>query len=210
MKIKWRNFAQNSQGMHILIIDNYDSFVYNVVQMVRRVEGVTVDVMRNDDERLRNLAGYDGIIISPGPDLPEAAGLLMEVIEKYHTAVPMLGICLGFQALAQYFGAKLVNLQRPLHGHESFLTNVDPADPLYKTIPQPIAVGHYHSWIVEPATLPNCLIPTAYDSDGNLMSFTHRTLPIYGLQYHPESIITPSGPRLLRNFLATIQYKFSI
>jgi anthranilate synthase component 2 len=190
--------------MHVLIIDNYDSFVYNIVQLVRLCEGVTADVMRNDDERLRDLSGYDAIIISPGPDLPAAAGWLMRVIDKYHAAIPMLGICLGFQALAQYFGAKLVNLPYPLHGHESLLTEVDAEDMLYKGIEQPIAVGHYHSWIVDSATLPESLKPTAYDAAGNLMSFTHRSLPLYGLQFHPESIMTPSGLSLIRNFLASI------
>jgi anthranilate synthase component 2 len=190
--------------MRILIIDNYDSFVYNIVQLVRQIDGVSVDIIRNDDDKLKNIAGYDAIIISPGPDVPDAAGLLMKVIEKNHTRVPMLGVCLGFQALAQFFGAKLANLNRPLHGHESHLTQVDDSDVLYKSIPQPITVGHYHSWIVEPGSLPNCLHATAFDDCGNLMSFSHCTLPIYGVQYHPESIITTYGSDIIENFIKSI------
>jgi anthranilate synthase component 2 len=190
--------------MRILIIDNYDSFVYNVVQLVRQIDGTQVDVLRNDDTKLNNIHDYDAIIISPGPNVPKSAGLLMDVIEKYHAAIPMLGICLGFQAIAQFFGAKLINLQKPLHGHESTLVDVDTNDVLYKSIAQPITVGHYHSWIVDNCSLPNCLKATAIDTAGNLMSFSHRTLPIYAVQYHPESIITSAGAAIIKNFLSSI------
>jgi anthranilate synthase component 2 len=190
--------------MRILIIDNYDSFVYNIVQVIHKIDGVQLDVLRNDDERLCNIEHYDVIIISPGPGVPSSAGRLMEVIKRYHTVIPMLGICLGFQAIAQFFGAKLINLQRPLHGHESELTNVDLNDRLYQSIQQPIIVGHYHSWVVDGCTLPACLKATAYDESGNLMSFTHRSLPIYGVQYHPESIITNSGPAIIKNFITFV------
>jgi anthranilate synthase component 2 len=191
--------------MKILIIDNYDSFVYNVVQLVRQIDGVDVDVVRNDDDRLNDLCNYDAIIISPGPDVPHTAGMLMKVIDKYHKAIPMLGICLGFQALAEYFGAKLINLQSPLHGHESTLTKVDNTDVLYKSISEPIVAGHYHSWVVDNNSLPQCLTPTAYDEAGNLMSFTHRALQIYGVQYHPESIITTHGKDIIENFLSHLR-----
>jgi anthranilate synthase component 2 len=191
--------------MHVLIIDNYDSFVYNVVQLVRNIDGVDVDVIRNDDIRLMSADGYDAVIISPGPDLPEAAGLLMDFIAKYHAAVPMLGICLGFQAVAQFFGAGLTNLSCPLHGHESELVDVDNSDILYKSVKHPIAVGHYHSWVVDNATLPECLHATAYDEAGNLMSFTHCSLPIYGVQFHPESIITTQGRTIIENFILSVR-----
>jgi anthranilate synthase component 2 len=192
-------------SMQILIIDNYDSFVYNIVQIVRQIADVQVNVVRNDDDKLKNISGYDAIIISPGPDLPETAGMLMDVIQRYHASIPMLGICLGFQALAQFFGARLRNLPTPLHGHESTLKDVDLNDPLYRNLPQPIVVGHYHSWVVDCATLPTCLIATATDPDGNLMSFRHTTLPLYGVQFHPESIITTSGPTIIANFLASLK-----
>jgi anthranilate synthase component 2 len=191
-------------NMHILIIDNYDSFVYNIVQMVRGIEGTVVDVVRNDVVRPDDAAACDAIIISPGPDVPSAAGRLMDVIDRCHSAVPMLGVCLGFQALAEYFGGSLVNLPAPLHGHESTLVDVDDEDLLYRSVEQPIVVGHYHSWIVDESTLPACLHPTARDADGHLMSFTHRTLPIYGVQYHPESIITPQGRQIIENFVKGI------
>jgi anthranilate synthase component 2 len=191
--------------MQILIIDNYDSFVYNIVQLLRQIDGVEFDVMRNDDNRLNNLDVYDAVIISPGPDVPEAAGSLMDVIRRYNATIPMLGICLGFQALAQYFGAKLINLDTPLHGHESILVDVDCNDVLYKSVEQPISVGHYHSWVVDKATLPECLHPTAYDDAGNLMSFSHRALPIYGVQYHPESIITTQGKAIIENFISSLR-----
>jgi anthranilate synthase component 2 len=190
--------------MHILIIDNYDSFVYNVVQLVRQISDVDVDVLRNDDVRLHDIHGYDAIIISPGPDVPDNAGLLMNVIRKYHSTIPMLGICLGFQALAQFYGAKLLNLSLPLHGHESTLVDIDNDDVLYKSVKQPIAVGHYHSWVVDNETLPDCLRATAYDDASNLMSFSHRSLPIYGVQYHPESIITTQGRAIIENFISSL------
>jgi anthranilate synthase component 2 len=190
--------------MRILIIDNYDSFVYNIVQLIHKIDGVQLDVLRNDDERLCEIEHYDAIIISPGPGVPNSAGRLMEAIKRYHTVIPMLGICLGFQAIAQFFCAKLINLQRPLHGHESELTNVDLNDRLYQSIQQPIIVGHYHSWVVDGGTLPACLKATAYDESENLMSFTHRSLPIYGVQYHPESIITNSGTEIINNFIASV------
>jgi anthranilate synthase component 2 len=193
--------------MKILIIDNYDSFVYNIVQLVREIDGVQVDVVRNTDERLNDVINYDAIVISPGPDVPEAAGLLMNVIEKYYKSVPMLGICLGFQALAQFFGAKLKNLKQPLHGHESALIDVNSNDVLYKSLSNPIIVGHYHSWVVDKNTLPKCLKATAYDDQGNLMSFTHINLPIYGVQYHPESIITKAGKAIIENFITSISKK---
>jgi anthranilate synthase component 2 len=190
--------------MHILIIDNYDSFVYNIVQLVRQIDGTEVDVVRNDDPLLNNISGYDAIIISPGPDVPEAAGMLMDVIRRYHSTIPMLGVCLGFQALAQFFGASLSRLESPLHGHESTLVNVDTSDTLYRDISQPIVVGHYHSWIVDAASLPPSLRPTAYDADGHLMSFSHRSLPINAVQYHPESIITTQGRAIIENFVSSV------
>ena len=192
--------------MRILIIDNYDSFVYNVVQIVRQQCDADVDVLRNDDSRLLDIDGYDAIILSPGPGIPHEAGYLMQVIDKCHYHIPMLGICLGFQAIAQYFGANLVNLPRPLHGHKSVLTEVRSNDTLYRGIKQPIEVGHYHSWIVDSLTLPECLHATAFDDNGNLMSFTHNTLPIYGVQYHPESIITTSGPAIIKNFILQLSH----
>jgi anthranilate synthase component 2 len=189
--------------MRVLIIDNYDSFVYNIVQMVSQTTAADVDVVRNDDPRLMSLTAtdYGAVIISPGPDLPEAAGKLMEFIGRWHASVPMLGVCLGFQAIACFFGAKLLNLATPLHGHESVLTGVDGQDVLYRGIDRPISVGHYHSWVVDESALPQCLHPTAYDADGHLMSFSHLTLPIYGVQYHPESIITTCGRSIIENFL---------
>jgi anthranilate synthase component 2 len=191
--------------MHILIIDNYDSFVYNIVQLVRQIDGTEVDVVRNDDPRLNDISGYDAIIISPGPDVPEAAGMLMDVIRSYHASIPMLGVCLGFQALAQFFGASLSRLESPLHGHESTLVDVDASDALYRNVPQPIVVGHYHSWIVDAGSLPHTLRPTAYDAAGHLMSFSHRSLPIHAVQYHPESIITTQGRAIIENFVRSVE-----
>lgn len=191
--------------MQVLIIDNYDSFVYNIVQLVRQIEEVSVEVVRNDNVNLLTVSGYDAVIISPGPDVPDSAGFLMEFISKYYKVMPMLGICLGYQAIAQYFGAQLVNLGKPLHGHESNLTEIDDKDVLYKSLKEPINVGHYHSWIVDKNTLPDCLHATACDSYGNLMSFTHNTFPIYGVQYHPESIITTQGKELINNFITSIR-----
>ena len=187
--------------MKILIVDNYDSFVYNVAQIARHNHDVTVDVMRNDNILLRKDIEYDAAILSPGPGIPKEAGYLMEFVDRCHERIPILGICLGFQAIAEYFGAKLVNLPHPLHGYKSTLTLMDDNDVLYRDISKPIDVGHYHSWIVDSASLPECLEPTACDEDGNLMSFRHRRLPLYGVQYHPESIITTHGDAIVSNFI---------
>jgi anthranilate synthase component 2 len=190
--------------MQILIVDNHDSFVYNIVELLRQLPSVEPHVMLNDAPELRAIAPgrYDAMVLSPGPDLPEAAGGLMELIERHRSHTPMLGICLGHQALAQHFGAQLVNLDHPLHGHASTLQRVDRSDALYRSIDGPIVVGHYHSWAVDAATLPDCLRPTAFSPEGLLMSMSHSQLPIYGVQYHPESIITSHGRAIVENFLA--------
>jgi anthranilate synthase component 2 len=191
--------------MKILIVDNYDSFVYNIVQCVREttVHGKVpeIEVHHCDAIPFSRLEHFDSVIMSPGPGIPSEAGALMDVIERCWLTHPILGICLGFQAIAEYFGAKLKNLEAPLHGHISPLNIVAPDDKLLHDAPANPVVGRYHSWVVEPSSLPSSLIATSFDEQGNIMSISHESLPIFGLQFHPESFITNFGKNIFQNFL---------
>ncbi len=188
----------------ILVIDNNDSFVYNAVQLLREAEA-RVEVRRSDSLEGVLLSGYDGVLLSPGPGLPsEAEGLMagIDAIEK--AGISVLGICLGHQALAQHFGARLRNMEAPLHGHASRLSIVDRQDPLLRGLPEPSLVGRYHSWVVDPASLPAELSVSSYDEQGNIMSLHHRSRPVYGVQFHPESCISNCGGQIIRNWLDTL------
>lgn len=192
--------------MNILIIDNYDSFVYNIVGLLQRERAaggwdkLEWDVVRNDAIPFDSLDRYDAIILSPGPGVPHEAGALMRlVVEAAH--IPMLGICLGHQAIAQHYGARLCQLAHPRHGHPSVLTDIDSSDPLIGRCGG-VTVGRYHSWTVDESSLPSCLRVTSRDEDGHIMSMRHESLPTFGVQFHPESIITTCGRELLHNFIA--------
>ena len=194
--------------MNILIIDNYDSFVYNIVGLLQGERaaaggvGPEWDVVRNDVIPFGTLDRYDAIILSPGPGVPgEAGGLMRLVAEASH--VPMLGICLGHQAIAQHYGARLCQLAHPRHGHPSVLTDIDPADPLIGRCGdgRGVTVGRYHSWTVDEASLPSCLHVTSRDEECHIMSMRHESLPTFGVQFHPESVITTCGCELLHNFI---------
>ena len=182
---------ENSKIKNILVIDNHDSFVYNLVQILRENEHCQFDIVYN----------YDKILLSPGPGIPAEAGELLTLIEHCKTTHDILGVCLGHQAIAESFGASLQQLPHPKHGHESPLTIVDPTDILYHDLTYPVQVGRYHSWIVNPHTLPPCLRISALDEEGHIMSFYHTTLPIRGVQYHPESIITRQGRKMINNWV---------
>lgn len=194
--------------MLILVIDNHDSFVYNIVGLLRQVRDhgdfpdLEWDVRMNDDVDVQEVERYDAVILSPGPGVPSEAGMMMEIIDRYVRYKPFLGVCLGFQAIAEYFGAALRLLAVPRHGHMSGLCLIDHDDPLvghlHSTAPM---VGRYHSWIVAPESLPSCLVPTSYDEEGNIMSLRHRDLPVFGTQFHPESVISDCGESLLSAFL---------
>ncbi len=190
--------------MKILLLDNYDSFTYNLVQYIKEL-GTDVDVVRNDEVELSEIQHYDAIILSPGPGLPQDSGKLMSVIEKYHDKKPMLGVCLGHQAISSFFGAHLENLENVYHGIASTLVSVNTDDILYQGLEQPIEVGRYHSWVAGKDDFPDALLPTAFTEDNCIMSFRHKELPLYGVQYHPESILTPLGKRILKNFMDSVK-----
>ncbi|MBD5234925.1 MAG: aminodeoxychorismate/anthranilate synthase component II [Barnesiella sp.] len=185
--------------MKILIIDNYDSFTYNIVDALRTL-GTVPDVVRNDRLDLDAIEDYDKIIISPGPGIPSEAGQLPQFLERYATRKPILGICLGHQALGEYFGARLRNLSEVYHGVSSPVEIVAD-DYMFEGIDSGTQVGRYHSWVVDSEGLPESLEVTATSADGAIMAMRHRDYDVRGLQFHPESIMTPQGARMLDNWL---------
>jgi anthranilate synthase component 2 len=187
--------------MKLALIDNYDSFTYNLVHYLESMLEENVDVIPNDDQRLDDLSMYDAMVLSPGPGLPEASGRLMDVIKRYAATQKILGVCLGHQALALHFGAKLENLDQVKHGESTPIHLLEENDQLYQGIKFPMQVGRYHSWVVSKHGLPDCLSVTTVDDFGNIMSFRHKSLNIQAVQYHPESILTPNGKEILRNWL---------
>lgn len=185
--------------MKLLIIDNYDSFTYNIVHAVRSL-GVIPDVRRNDTFELDELEKYDKIIISPGPGIPSEAGLMPEVLKRYAGKKPILGVCLGHQAIGELFGAALRNLPEVYHGICSSIT-VDNSDYMFEGLPERVEVGRYHSWVVDKESLPECLEVTGTSDDGEIMAMRHRVLDVRGVQFHPESILTPHGIKMIKNWL---------
>lgn len=185
--------------MKIVIIDNYDSFTYNLSHLVKET-GAEVTVLRNDRFELSDLAVYDKILLSPGPGIPEEAGLLLEVIRHYAGQKPILGICLGEQAIGEAMGGRLVNLKEVYHGVQTPV-ELTTSDYLFEGLPSRIPVGRYHSWVVDRDSLPDCLEVTSVSEEGYIMALRHRTLDVRGIQFHPESVLTPSGMAILRNWL---------
>jgi len=189
--------------MKIAIIDNYDSFTYNLAHLVR-AEGAEVDVYRNDMFEMPVLEAYDKLILSPGPGIPSEAGNLMDVIRSYAGRKPMLGVCLGEQAIGEVFGGHLENITASsgvFHGVATegrLLGN----DPIFSGLGERIMMGRYHSWVVSKDGFPACLEVTAESEEGHVMALRHREHDIRGIQFHPESVLTPDGPRIIRNWLA--------
>ena len=188
----------------IAVIDNYDSFTYNLVQALGAL-GADVLVFRNDDPSLSDFAalGASGLIISPGPGTPREAGISVALIRKFSDLIPILGVCLGHQAIAEAFGARIVRAGRIMHGKTS-LVDLGKS-PLYEGIRSPASCGRYHSLAVQPDSLPAELEADAMSDDGEIMGLHHASHPTYGVQFHPESILTPCGKRLLRNFLKVVE-----
>lgn len=186
--------------MRISLIDNYDSFTYNLFQILEE-EGATVTVMRNDRFKLADLEAYDKIVLSPGPGIPDEAGLLKPVISRYAATKPILGICLGEQAIGEVFGAQLENLTNVFHGVATPVTICQPADYVFHGLPATIEAGRYHSWVVSRDNLPACLEVTALSDEGQIMALRHRDYDVHGIQFHPESVLTPQGRVIIRNFL---------
>ncbi len=187
--------------MRILVIDNYDSFTYNLVHYVQEYPNCEVDVYRNDAIDFGAVGSYDGIILSPGPGLPSQSGDLLVLIEQYQQQKPILGVCLGQQAIAQAFGGELENLERVYHGEASAIDSIGNKHFLFNGVPDRFVVGRYHSWVVKKDTLPPCLQVNAIDSNGCIMALSHRELDICGVQFHPESILTQEGKRMIFNWL---------
>ena len=186
--------------MKIVIIDNYDSFTYNLSHLVKEL-GAEVTVVRNDQFALPELEAYDKIILSPGPGIPSEAGLLLDVIKTYADKKPILGVCLGHQAIGECFGAQLTNLSEVFHGVATEGTQFG-NDPIFAGLPQRITMGRYHSWVVSKDGLPSCLEITAESDEGQIMALRHKEYDIHGIQFHPESVLTPEGRKIISNFIA--------
>ena len=184
----------------ILVIDNYDSFTYNLVHLLQELDQEYV-VVRNDKFDLSDVEQYDKILLSPGPGIPEEAGLLMDVIRTYAPTKSILGICLGQQAIAEVFGGKLFNLPKPLHGVSSQIIVTDDNEKLFKNYPKDSKIGRYHSWAVDKNSLPVSLKVTAVDENGIIMALSHTEFDVRGVQFHPESVLTDNGKLLIANWL---------
>lgn len=187
--------------MKIVVIDNYDSFTYNLVHYLEALEA-NVTVLRNDEFDMEELAKFDKILLSPGPGIPEDAGLLKEVIRHYGASKNILGVCLGLQAIGEVYGGKLINLEKVFHGRATTATQTVSDEKLFASIPRHFQVGRYHSWVVDPVSLPEMLEITSVDENGQIMSLRHRIFNVKGLQFHPESVLTPQGKKILENWLA--------
>ena len=188
--------------MKILVIDNYDSFTYNLVHAIKKISGLPVDVFRNDEISLEEIEKYDKIVLSPGPGIPEEAGLLLDIIKEFAPKKSILGVCLGHQAIGEAFGGKLHNMNRVLHGIATPIELTKNSSVLFNGLPSSFEVGRYHSWIVKNEDLPDCLEVTSYDMDGMIMSMQHKEYDVQGVQFHPESVLTPLGEKIIENWLA--------
>ena len=186
--------------MKILVIDNYDSFVYNLVHYLEELD-CEVTVIRNDRFHIDEVEEYDKILLSPGPGIPDEAGLLKEVIKKYATSKSMLGVCLGQQAIGEVFGGSIENLSEVFHGVATNAIITVEDEPLFKGMEKEIEVGRYHSWVVSKKNFPDVLEVTAVDENGQIMALRHRTLDIRGVQFHPESVLTPQGKQIIKNWI---------
>jgi anthranilate synthase component 2 len=187
--------------MKILVFDNYDSFTYNLVHLVQKIVNDTVEVFRNDQIPMERIKEYDKIILSPGPGIPKEAGLLLPLIKEYASTKSILGVCLGHQAIGEAFGGNLVNLSTVYHGVATSCELDTVNAPLFRNLPAQIAVGRYHSWIVSDKGFPEELEITARDENGYIMALQHKNLDVQGVQFHPESVLTPDGEMILRNWL---------
>ncbi len=191
--------------MKVLVLDNYDSFTYNLVHYIEEITGKLPDVYRNDELFVEDIKDYDVIVLSPGPGLPSEAGILNEVIKTYAGKIPMLGVCLGLQAIVEVFGGELENLETVFHGVSS-MVNVTKNDcVLFKNLPKNIEVARYHSWVASKHNFPTELEITCEDEDGKIMAVRHKKYNIEAVQFHPESILTPDGKQMIANFMENIK-----
>lgn len=184
---------------NVLVIDNYDSFTYNLVHYLEDLE-CKVTVVRNDKLSLDDVDPFNKLVLSPGPGIPDEAGLLKDIIKRYAPSKSILGVCLGQQAIGEVFGGSLINLKDVYHGVSTKVTITVPDEPLFKGLEKEIEVGRYHSWVVHP-DLPEDLEATSFDKNGQVMSLRHKTYDVKGVQYHPESVLTPNGKLILKNWI---------
>ena len=186
--------------MKILVLDNYDSFTYNLVHIVRAL-GYAMDIFRNDKIALEEVKKYDKILLSPGPGIPDEAGIMKQVIKEYGPAKSILGVCLGHQGIGEVYGAKLFNIPKVLHGVTSTTEVTADDEYLFKNVSKKFQATHYHSWAVLPETINGTLEVTALNNEGLVMGLRHKQYDVRGLQFHPESIMTPEGPKMIENWL---------
>lgn len=186
--------------MKILVLDNYDSFTYNLVHIIRAA-GFAMDIVRNDKIKVEEVKKYDKILLSPGPGIPDEAGIMKQVIKEYGPSKSILGICLGHQGIAEVYGAKLFNIPKVLHGVTSMATVKDSGEQLFKDVTPIFQATHYHSWAVQSDSVTDDLKVTAVNNEGLIMALSHKEYDVKGLQFHPESIMTPEGPKMINNWL---------
>jgi anthranilate synthase component II len=198
-------YGSKKKIMKILVFDNYDSFTYNLVHLVEKITHEKVEVYRNDQLPLEKVKDYDKIILSPGPGIPEEAGLLLPLIKEYAASKSILGVCLGHQAIGEAFGGKLVNLSTVYHGVATEIEvggrKSEVRSELFSGLPDRFEVGRYHSWIVSDENFPDELEVTARDDNNYIMALQHKNYDVQGVQFHPESVLTPDGEKILRNWL---------
>lgn len=191
--------------MNILILDNYDSFTYNLVHMVEDITGNLPDVYRNDEISIEEIERYDAIILSPGPGIPDEAGILKNVIKKYAGKKPIFGVCLGLQAITEVFGGKIENMGEVFHGVATEMEVINKNAILFKDIPEKFDAARYHSWIASNENFPSEIMITAKDEDGGIQAIEHKIFNLSAVQFHPESILTEVGEQIVRNFLDNIK-----
>ena len=190
--------------MKILILDNYDSFTYNLVHMVEDITGKLPDVFRNDEIAIDDISRYGVIILSPGPGIPDEAGILKEVIATYAGRIPIFGVCLGLQAITEVFGGQIENMGEVFHGVATEMEIIEPKADIFKGIPQKFEAARYHSWIASKENFPKTIAITAVDEDGEIQAIQHKEFNVSAVQFHPESILTEVGEQIVRNFLETV------
>jgi anthranilate synthase component 2 len=186
--------------MNILVLDNYDSFTYNLVHIIRAL-GYPVDIFRNDKISLEDVGKYDKILLSPGPGIPDEAGIMKQVISTYGPRKSILGVCLGLQGIGEVYGARLFNIPKVLHGVTSFTKVTDPGEYIFNGVSPRFQATHYHSWAVLPETVNGDLQITAVNEDNLVMGLRHKKFDVHGVQFHPESVMTPEGPKMIENWL---------
>ena len=205
ISLKTKNQKPKTFKMKILILDNYDSFTYNLVHMVEKITGNFPVVFRNDEISIEAVGNYDVIMLSPGPGIPDEAGILKDVIKRYAGIKPIFGVCLGLQAITEVFGGTIINLEDVFHGVATEMRITDKDAVIFKDVPETFLAARYHSWAATDEGFPEEIQVTARDEDGLIQAIQHKIFPISAVQFHPESILTDVGEKLLRNFINSVK-----